>query len=105
MIEKVQYRKKLASGMASFAFLAFGTLVLLSSPGINIDSITNVLIKTAPAILVLGLLGYVIGNIIDHRSRKIIPLEILEKEDETYNENLGNVDEGMDNKNGEPDEN
>lgn len=65
-----QYKKRLAAIFASFAILTVGTLSLLQSMAIDYYSVVNTLEKALPASCILGLIGWVMGAVLDQPRRR-----------------------------------
>lgn len=63
-------RKKLAAVFASFAILIVGTTSLTRSMSLDYYTVLCTLSKVIPATIALGLLGWVMGMILDKPKRK-----------------------------------
>lgn len=61
----IPQRKRLAAVFASFAILIMGTASLLQSMSLDYYSVLNTLNKIIPAGFVMGILGWVMGTILD----------------------------------------
>lgn len=66
----LQERKRLAAVFASFALLACGTASLLQSMSLDYYSVLNTLHKAVPASIIIGVLGWVMGMILDQPRRR-----------------------------------
>ena len=70
MAKGIQYRQKLAAVFTSFAILIMGAASLVQSMSIDYYSVLSTLIKIVPASLVIGILGWVMGMILDQPKRR-----------------------------------
>lgn len=66
----LQQRKRLAAVFASFALLICGTASLLQSMSIDYYSVLNTLNKAIPASIIIGVLGWVMGVILDQPRKR-----------------------------------
>lgn len=66
----IQYKQKLSAVFASFAVLIMGTISLLESMSIDYYSVLSTLIKVVPASIIMGILGWVMGMILDQPRRR-----------------------------------
>ncbi|MBQ6516645.1 hypothetical protein IJI31_05645 [bacterium] len=63
---KSKKAKNFCTAFVCIAFLIFGAIHLFSCGNISYDSVVGLFIKIVPACLVMGVLGYKIGDILDH---------------------------------------
>lgn len=68
--KKLQYRQRLAALFTSFSVLIMGAGSLLRSMSLDYYTVLATLIKIAPACLTMGLLGWVMGMILDQPKRR-----------------------------------
>lgn len=64
------YRTRLSALFVSFAILTMGTSSLLRSMSIDYYTVLNTLIKIIPASIVIGLLGWTMGMILDQPKKR-----------------------------------
>lgn len=69
MSKDISKRKRLAAIFASFSVLIIGTISLFESMSLDYYSVLNTIEKVIPASIVLGILGWIMGMILD-RPRK-----------------------------------
>lgn len=71
MAEKsLPYRKRLAALFVSFSILIMGTGSLTRSMSIDYYTVLNTLTKVIPSCIIMGLLGWVMGMILDQPRRR-----------------------------------
>jgi len=64
------YRQRLAALFASFCILIMGTGSLTRSMSIDYYTVLGTLLKVIPSCIILGLLGWVMGMILDQPKRR-----------------------------------
>lgn len=67
----ITQRKRLAALFASFTILIMGTVSLSESMSIDYYSVVYTLYKIIPAAIIIGLLGWVMGMILDKPVNKV----------------------------------
>ncbi len=62
------YSKELSVLWTSVAIVVFGTIVFCTSFSIDAETVKFTIIKILPYSLVLGIMGYIVGKILDSSS-------------------------------------
>ena len=68
--QKLQYRKRLAALFVSFTIVIMGTASLTRSMSLDYYTVLCTLGKIAPSSIIMGLLGWVMGMILDQPKRR-----------------------------------
>lgn len=70
MNKDISKRKRLAAIFASFSILIMGTVSLFESMSLDYYSVLNTMEKVIPASIALGMLGWIIGMILDQPKKR-----------------------------------
>jgi len=68
--DKLKYSKKISGLLASLTAFICTTLIFLNSPIITMGTLLYALSIIVPAVLIVGYLGFKIGNIFDKKKKK-----------------------------------
>jgi len=89
--KKQKKSKNFCTAFICVSFLILGTIHMLACGDMSYDAVYGLFVKVLPACLVLGLIGYKIGDIFDHpKGRKADDYRSLIMDE------LENLDENMD---------
>ena len=87
---KTKKSKNFCTAFVCLSFLIFGTIQILSCGDMSYDTVVGLLAKVVPACLILGVLGYKIGDIMDHPRGKSTDYKSIIMDE------LENIDANMD---------
>lgn len=68
--EKIKYSKKISGLLASLTAFICTTLIFLNAPVITMNTLIYALSIIIPATLIVGYLGFKIGNIFDTKKKR-----------------------------------
>lgn len=66
----IQYKKQLPAGLGCMALLLFGSASLIKAGSVDYYTVIGTLIKAVPASLIIAGLGWVMGSILDRKTRR-----------------------------------
>ncbi|SRR5574344_854069 len=69
-VKRIKYKDTLPNFFVCAAILIFGASSLISSGSLDYYTVLGTLIKVVPAAFIMGILGWVMGVVLDKKSKK-----------------------------------